>query len=121
MELMNFSFIYSVNYCGMYVPHSDDRHQFVRDSSKSTLEIRDNVQDKIQSEKKSENFFSDKFFFQRRCFFLTKFFFKENFFSAIFFPKKIFFATKKFCWEKKILSEKKKNIGKEVGLEILDS
>ena len=38
----------------MYVPLSDDKHQFVRDSSKKCTGHRD----KIQSEMKSEDFFS---------------------------------------------------------------
>ena len=42
----------------MYLPLSDDKHRFVRDSfKKSTLEIQDNVRDKIQSEKKIQEFF----------------------------------------------------------------
>ena len=49
----------------MYVPLSDDKHRFVRDNSKSALESETNsVQDKMQSEKISENFFSDKIFFR---------------------------------------------------------
>ena len=29
--------------CGMYIPLSDDKHRFVRDSSLCALEIRDNL------------------------------------------------------------------------------
>ena len=42
----------------MDIQLSDDKHRFVQDSSNNALEIRDNVWDKIQSEKKSENLFS---------------------------------------------------------------
>ena len=37
-------YVYFNCYCGMYIPLSDDKHRFVRDSSKSALEIQDNVQ-----------------------------------------------------------------------------
>ena len=40
--------------CGTYIPLGDNKHQFVRDSSLSALDIQDNVQDK---------FFSDNIFF----------------------------------------------------------
>ena len=40
----------------MYVPFSNDKHQFVRDSSLCTLEMRDNVRDKFFCQ-----FFSDFF------------------------------------------------------------
>ena len=52
------------SYCGMYVLLNDDRHRFVGGSSKSALEIRDNIQDKIQSKKKSENFCWKIIFFE---------------------------------------------------------
>ena len=42
----------------MYIPFSDDQHRFVLDNSKNALEI----QDKIQSERKFENFFEQNFF-----------------------------------------------------------
>ena len=42
--------------CGVYIPFSDDKHQFVRDSSLCTLEMRDNVRN---------NFFVNFFFFQQ--------------------------------------------------------
>ena len=45
----------------MYIPLSDDKHRFVRDSSLRTLEIRNNVRD---------NFFLTKFFFQQKNIFL---------------------------------------------------
>ena len=41
------------HHCGTCIPLSDDKHQFVQDSSKSALEIQDNVQNK---------FFLTKFF-----------------------------------------------------------
>ena len=53
----------------MYIPLSDGKHRFVRDSSKTTLEIWDNIQDKI---------FSDNLFFP------TKFYFWQKIFSQIF-------------------------------------
>ena len=46
------------HYCGMYIPLSDDKHRFLRDSSLCALEIRDNVRD---------NFFPKNFFFLRFC------------------------------------------------------
>ena len=42
-----------------YIPLCDDKHRFVETTRKSALEIRD----KIQSETKSKNFFSDNNFF----------------------------------------------------------
>ena len=30
-------------HCGMYIPLSDDKHRFVRDSSLCALEIQDNI------------------------------------------------------------------------------
>ena len=67
-----FAFMIFYDYCGMDVPLSDDKHRFVRDNSKKCNGVQDKfslrqdvVQDKIQSEKISENFF-----------FLTKFFFR---------------------------------------------
>ena len=69
-------------------PLSDDKHRFVRDSSKSTLEI----QDKNSVQDKTENFFPDKIFS------LIKNFFKEKFS-----PNK----KKKILWKNKFLLEKK--------------
>ena len=40
--------------CGKNIPLSDDKHRFVRDNSKSALEIHNDIQD---------NFFPDKIFF----------------------------------------------------------
>ena len=48
----------------MYVPLSDDKHQFVRDSSLCTLEILDNIRDKFFS----DNLFSNKFFSNKKYF-----------------------------------------------------
>ena len=44
----------------MYIPLTDDKHQKVRDSSKSALEIRDKFsprQNAIRDKMKSKNFF----------------------------------------------------------------
>ena len=49
----------------MYIPLSDDKHWFVRDSSLCALEIQDNVRDNFFL----TIFFEDKNFFQQKIFF----------------------------------------------------